>query len=52
MQVTKVTSFQDLRTVNNQVNDTFKEACQIRGLLDDDQEWLQCLHKGAIMQTG
>ncbi|XP_052193809.1 uncharacterized protein LOC127802150 [Diospyros lotus] len=36
-------SFQSLRTVDNVVHDTFKLACVARGLLEDDEEWIQCL---------
>ena len=32
-------SFEHLRTVNNIVYGTYKEACIARGLLEDDQEW-------------
>ena len=47
-----VTSFQDLRTVDGILCPTFKEACLARGLLQDDQEWKQCLQEAADMQTG
>ncbi len=33
------TSFEDLCTVDGRVCATFKEACQARGLLENDQEW-------------
>ncbi|KAF7138508.1 hypothetical protein RHSIM_Rhsim07G0140000 [Rhododendron simsii] len=45
-------SYKDLRTVDNVVYDTFKSACVARGLLEDDDEWVQCLEEAAIMQTG
>ncbi|KAG5531644.1 hypothetical protein RHGRI_026312 [Rhododendron griersonianum] len=45
-------SYKDLRTVDNVVYDTFKSACVARGLLEDDDEWIQCLEEAAIMQTG
>ena len=32
-------SFEDLRTVNGQTNETFVEACLARGLIEDDEEW-------------
>jgi len=46
------TSYEFLRTFEGQVYDTFKEACRARGLLQDDQEWLQCLQEAGAMQTG
>ncbi|KAG5517186.1 hypothetical protein RHGRI_037823 [Rhododendron griersonianum] len=46
------TSYKDLRTVDNVVYDTFKLACVARGLLEDDDEWVQCLQEAAIMKTG
>ncbi|XP_028072245.1 ATP-dependent DNA helicase PIF7-like [Camellia sinensis] len=45
-------SFQCLRTVNNVLHDTFKLACVARGLLEDDEEWIQCLKEAAVMKTG
>ncbi|KAI8557126.1 hypothetical protein RHMOL_Rhmol05G0311100 [Rhododendron molle] len=46
------TSFECLRTVENVVHHTFKEACVARGLLEDDDEWVQCLQEAAVMKTG
>ncbi|KAF7124123.1 hypothetical protein RHSIM_Rhsim12G0094200 [Rhododendron simsii] len=45
-------SYKCLRTVNNILHDTFKSACIARGLLEDDEEWVQCLEEAAIMKTG
>ncbi|XP_052209285.1 uncharacterized protein LOC127812795 [Diospyros lotus] len=45
-------SFRSLRTVDNVVHDTFKLACVARGLLEDDEEWIQCLKEAAVMKTG
>lgn len=45
-------SFEDLRTFNDVLHDTFKLACVARGLLEDDEEWVQCLQEAAIMKTG
>ena len=36
-------SWEDIRTVGNQVCATFKEACVLRGLLQDDREWHACM---------
>jgi hypothetical protein len=46
------TSFEDLCTFNGILLPTFKDACKERGLLHDDQEWIQCLKEAADMQTG
>ena len=45
-------SFQSLRTVDNVVHDTFKLACIARGLLEDDEEWIQCLKEAAVIKIG
>ena len=50
--VTGATSFADLRTVNNIQHDTYKEACLALGLLENDNEWIQCLTEAGEMQTG
>lgn len=36
------TSYEDLRTYNERVYDTFEDACRARGLLEDDGEWRLC----------
>jgi hypothetical protein len=46
------TSFDDLCTVDGILYDTFKEACFVRGLLDDDREWVQCLTEAKDMAVG
>ncbi|KAG5549496.1 hypothetical protein RHGRI_014733 [Rhododendron griersonianum] len=38
--------------VNNILHDTFKSACIARGLLEDDEELVQCLEEATIMKTG
>jgi hypothetical protein len=45
-------SFEDLRTVDGVLYDTFKEACFVLGLLDDDREWHQCLTEAKDMAVG
>ncbi|XP_028081957.1 uncharacterized protein LOC114283346 [Camellia sinensis] len=45
-------SFQCLRMVNNVLHDMFKSACVARGLLEDDEEWIQCLKEAAVMKIG
>jgi hypothetical protein len=46
------TSFDDLLTVDGVQYHTFKEACFVRGLLDDDREWNQCLREAKDMAVG
>ncbi|KAJ8914507.1 hypothetical protein NQ315_002780 [Exocentrus adspersus] len=36
-------SYEDVRTLNGVVYNTFKEACQMRNLLTDDAEWRRAL---------
>ena len=36
-------SFQDLRTVNGVVHETFKDACIALRLCKDDNQWRDCL---------
>ena len=45
------TSFEDLKTIDNHRFDTFKQAVQALGFLDDDQEWDKCLSEAASYQT-
>jgi hypothetical protein len=40
-------SYEEVRTYNNIVYDTFKEACKACGLLGDDQEWLATMNEAA-----
>jgi hypothetical protein len=46
------TSFEHLRTVNGVVHPTFHAACLALGLLENDNEWIQCLEEAGDMQTG
>ena len=45
-------SFDDLKTVDDEVCQTFHEACLKRGLLEDNGEWHICLQDAAEIQTG
>ena len=45
------TSFADLRTVNGQVCTTFREACQIRGLLEADTHWDATMSEASTVQS-
>nr|XP_043611794.1 uncharacterized protein LOC122583457 [Erigeron canadensis] len=37
------TSYEDINTVDGKYYETFKEACQALGLLDDDNEYICCI---------
>ncbi|CAN1777373.1 ATP-dependent DNA helicase PIF1 [Linum perenne] len=41
------TSFDDIKTVNGVVYESFKDACRAYGFLSDDGEWNQCLQEVA-----
>jgi hypothetical protein len=45
-------SFNDLKTVDGQICQSFHDACLKRGLLEDDGEWEICLQDAADIQTG
>ncbi|XP_044594830.1 uncharacterized protein LOC123272196 [Cotesia glomerata] len=38
-------SFEDLRTVNGIIYETYMSACLAAGLIEDDQEWRRTLHE-------
>ncbi len=44
-------SFEDLRSYNNIVHDTFKDAARARSLLQSDEECDSCLQEAALLQT-
>ena len=43
-------SFEDLRTVDGTLAETFKEACALRNLIQDDTEWDQILAKSVAFE--
>ena len=45
-------SFDDLYQHGDRRYNSYKDACISRGLLEDDNEWIQCLEEAAHMQTG
>ena len=45
------TSFQDLRTVNGHICETFREACNKRDLLEDDNHWNATLTEAAATDS-
>ncbi|XP_035835819.1 uncharacterized protein LOC110888316 [Helianthus annuus] len=42
------TSFDDIKTVNGRVYDTFRDACYALGLLDDDSEYIEAIKEANI----
>ena len=44
-------SFEALRTVNGRICATFREACQLRGLLEDDAQWDATMSEAATVQS-
>jgi len=46
------TSFEHLRTIDGIIHSTFHAACFALGLLENDNEWIQCLGEAGDMQTG
>ena len=45
------TSFADLKTVRGQVCETFRDACEKSGLLENDQHWDLTLTEAAASQS-
>ncbi|XP_021991133.1 uncharacterized protein LOC110887877 [Helianthus annuus] len=41
-------SFEEIRTVNGQLFPTFKDACYARGLLDDDNEYVEAIKEASF----
>jgi hypothetical protein len=35
--------------MDGHIYDTFKETCLVRGLLENDNEWIVCLQEGSII---
>ncbi|PHU26198.1 Retrovirus-related Pol polyprotein from transposon TNT 1-94 [Capsicum chinense] len=52
MQTPRSTSFKSIRTINGVSYKTYKEACYALGLLEDDQEWNDCLAEAACWASG
>ncbi|XP_071694640.1 uncharacterized protein [Rutidosis leptorrhynchoides] len=46
------TCYQDIRTVNGIVCPTFKAACYEMGLLDVDQEYIECIKSASVWGSG
>ena len=41
-------SFEDMKTVKGELKESYQEVCRVLGLLQDDQEWDEALHEGAL----
>ncbi|XP_019184186.1 PREDICTED: uncharacterized protein LOC109179072 [Ipomoea nil] len=41
------TSFEDIRTVNGVIYDSFRDACYARGLVDDDNEYVDAVEEAS-----
>lgn len=52
LQVRGPTCFDDIKTVNGVVYDSFKSACEALGLLDDDKEFVNAINEAAVWSTG
>jgi hypothetical protein len=46
------TSFEDIRTVNGHIHDTYREACGALRLLDDDGEFIDVISEVSILGSG
>jgi hypothetical protein len=46
------TSFRDIRTVNGHVHDTYQDACDALGLLDDDKEFISLINEVGELASG
>ena len=44
-------SFKDLKEFDGQVCSTFRDACRLRGLLEDDTHWHKCLEEAAASKA-
>ncbi|KAI9082909.1 hypothetical protein K1719_035052 [Acacia pycnantha] len=45
-------NYTDIRTVNNVVFPTFREACYAYGLLDDDNEYIDAIKEASLWASG
>ena len=45
------TSFQDIRTFNNNICETYREACLVRGLLENDQHLSLAMQEATVNQS-
>ncbi|KAK9049518.1 hypothetical protein SSX86_021980 [Deinandra increscens subsp. villosa] len=45
-------SFEEIRTVDDHVYPTYKEACYAHGLLSDDKEWTEAIKEAKLWASG
>ena len=45
-----ITSFEDMRTINLTIYETFKQTCEAMGLLESDDEWDKLLEESSSYQ--
>ncbi|XP_035843964.1 uncharacterized protein LOC118490432 [Helianthus annuus] len=45
-------SFEEIRTYDGVVYPTFRDACYARGLLDDDNEYIECIKEASFTGNG
>jgi hypothetical protein len=43
-------SYEDLRTVEGELKETYQQACLARGMLENDQEWEDCISQASLSQ--
>ncbi|XP_029172378.1 uncharacterized protein LOC114941527 [Nylanderia fulva] len=48
LHVKGATSFQELKTVNNEIHQTFTAACLALGLIEDDEEWYRAMNEAKV----
>lgn len=46
------TSFEEIRTVNGFVHETYKDSCYALGLLDDDKEYIEAIKEASFWSSG
>ena len=46
------TLFEDLRTVNRELQNSFQAACIARGLVEDDDDWGSCFDEASTFALG
>ncbi|KAI9128702.1 hypothetical protein K1719_000185 [Acacia pycnantha] len=45
-------NYEDIRTINNVIYPTFREACYALGLLDDDNEYIDAIKEASLWASG